>query len=288
VLVCAACGNGGGPTPGGGGNLGNCPIFPSDNWWNLDISQSEVDPNSDAYIASMGANDPLHADYGTIYGIPYVVVDGDTPRTTVSFDYDDESDPGPYPIPANPPIEGGGDRHIIMIETDECKLYEIFAAVDEGGGQWSAGSGAIFDLRTNARRPDGWTSADAAGLAIFPGLVRYDEVMAGEIKHAIRFTASRTRSAYVWPASHEASSITDPDVPPMGMRIRLKANVDISMLSPEAQVVARALKKYGGILADNGSDWYFTGAPDPRWDDDAAADIRQLHGRDFEVVRPEQ
>jgi len=289
VLLCAGCGGGGGgpPIPGGGGSLGDCPVFPADNWWNLDISQMAVHPNSAAFIASMGADDPLHADYGSIYGIPYVVVDGDMPRSTVTFDYDDESDPGPYPIQANPPVEGGSDRHILMIEVDECKLYEIFAA-DDSGGSWTAGSGAIFDLRTNDRRPDGWTSADAAGLAIFPGLVRYDEVLAGEIKHAIRFTADRTRSTYVWPASHAASSITDANVPPMGTRIRLKANVDISMLSPEAQVVARALKKYGGILADNGSDWYFTGSPDPRWDDDAASDIRQLHGRDFEVVGPEQ
>jgi hypothetical protein len=290
VFLLGACGGDsetGGPVPGGGGNLENCQIFPADNWWNLDISGSPVDPNSDAYIDSMGADDPLHADYGVEYGIPFVVVDGDTPRSSVSFRYDDESDVGPYPIPDEVPIESGGDRHILMIETDECKLYEIFAAVEEDG-EWSGGSGAIFDLDSNARRPDGWTSADAAGLAIFPGLVRYDEVAAGEIKHAIRMTASRTRSTYVWPASHAASDITDPDVPPMGMRVRLKADVDISDLSPEAQVVARALKKYGAILADNGSDWYLTGAPDPRWDDDAAADIRQLHGRDFEVVAPER
>ena len=272
--------------------LGGCTILPANNVWNTAVDTLPVDKNSAAYIANISSTkSTLHPDfssvYGGNYGIPYNIVPSGQPKLNVAFDYDSESDPGPYPIPANPPVEGGSDRHILMIEVDECKLYEIFAA-DDSGGSWTAGSGAIFDLRTNERRPDGWTSADAAGLAIFPGLVRYDEVLAGEIKHAIRFTADRTRSTYVWPASHAASSITDANVPPMGTRIRLKANVDISMLSPEAQVVARALKKYGGILADNGSDWYFTGSPDPRWDDDAASDIRQLHGRDFEVVGPEQ
>jgi hypothetical protein len=288
AVLLGSCGGGGGTvTPDGGGpgggNLGNCPIFPADNWWNRDISGAAIDPSSDAYIASMGRDTALHADYGADFGIPFVAVTGNTSRSAVSFSQDDESDSGPYPIPANPPVEGGDDAHILMIETDECKLYELYA-VRQSGSQWSAYSGAIFDLRSNARRTDGYTSADAAGLAIFPGLVRYDEVASGEIRHAIRFTATRTRDAYVWPASHSASAITDPNVPPMGIRVRLKPETDITALSPEAQVVARALKKYGAILADNGSNWFFSGAPDPRWDDDDLHALGRVTGADFEVV----
>jgi hypothetical protein len=207
----------------------------------------------------------------------------------VTFEYDDESDPGPYPIPQDPPIEGGplstGDRHVLVIDRDAWMLYEVFAAYPDGAG-WACGSGAIFDLSSNALRPAGWTSADAAGLPIFPGLVRYDEaVEQGEIRHALRFTARLTRRAYVSPARHFASSSAAPELPPMGMRVRLKASVDISSYPETAQVVLRALRTYGMFLADNGSDWFVSGTPDPRWDDDALNELKRIRGRDFEVVQ---
>jgi hypothetical protein len=204
-------------------------------------------------------------------------------------DYGDESDPGPYPVPPDAPIEGGpsgtGDRHVIVIDRDNWKLYELFSAFPSGAG-WRAASGAVFDLNSNAVRPAGWTSADAAGLPVFPGLVRYDEVFGRrEIPHALRFTAARTRRGYVHPARHFASSNTDPNLPPMGMRVRLKASYDISGFSPAMQVVLRALKKHGMILADNGSNWYLSGAPDPRWNDDELRTLKTLRGSDFEVVK---
>ncbi|MDX2120559.1 MAG: hypothetical protein SF070_05760, partial [Gemmatimonadota bacterium] len=196
---------------------------------------------------------------------------------------------GPYPIPGNAPIEGGknssGDRHVLVVDRDNWMLYELFAASKKGSG-WKAGSGAVFDLSSNVLRPAGWTSADAAGLPIFPGLVRYDEVVElGEIRHALRFTASRTRRAYVPPARHYASDLTDPDLPPMGMRVRLKAGFDQAGYPPQAQVILTGLKTYGMILADNGSDWYLSGAPDARWDDDQLNALKQLRGADFEVVQ---
>lgn len=270
-------------------------VFPEDNWWNQRVDHLPVDPNSDAIIATIGVDKNLHPDFGPMFrgaptGIPYVTVPGDQPRVPVTFEYDDESDPGPYPIPPDAPIEGGpkasGDRHVLVIDRDNWVLYELFHAFPEDGGKrWRAGSGAIFDLKTNDRRPEGWTSADAAGLAVFPGLVRYDEVAGrGEIPHALRFTVQRTRRAYVYPASHYASRHTDSDLPPMGMRVRLKSDYDISGFPEQVQVILRCLKRYGMILADNGSDWFISGAPDPRWDFEVLAALKQVKGKDLEVV----
>jgi hypothetical protein len=270
------------------------PVFPPDNPWNQDVSRAKVHPRSAAYVASIGAEAPLHPDFGTTWngapnGIPYCVVRRGQPRVPVSFEYADESDPGPYPIPPDAPIEGGpegkGDRHVIVIDADERKLYEVYAARPDGKGGWEAGSGAVFDLGSNALRPAGWTSADAAGLPIFPGLVRYDEaVERGEIRHALRFTAPRTQRAYIAPARHFASKETDPDLPPMGLRVRLKASVEVSRFPEPARAVLRALQRYGMLLADNGSPWYVSGAPDPRWNDGALATLKRLKGQDFEAV----
>jgi hypothetical protein len=283
-----------GPLLGVGASLGGKRPFPNDNPWNQDISQLPVDPNSETLIATIGADKGLHPDFGTVWegapnGIPYVVVPGNQPKFTVLFDqYGNQSDHDPYPIPPNPPIEGGpnssGDRHILMLDRDNWKLYELYAAYPYGNG-WRAGSGAIFDLKSNNLRPAGWTSADAAGLPIFPGLVRYDEVMEmGAIKHALRFTCHPTRHAYVHPARHYASELTGEHLPPMGMRVRLKANYDISTFPPPARVILTALKKYGMMLADNGGDWFISGAPDMRWNDDDLATLRRVKGRDLEVV----
>ena len=271
-------------------------MFPADNVWNKDISSEPVDPASDVLINTCGASAQLHPDFGTTWnggpiGIPYVVVRGNQARVPVTFDYDDESDPGPYPIPRDAPIEGGassnGDRHVLIVDADNWRLYELFDAHPvNGGDRWTAGSGAIFDLSSNSLRPAGWTSADAAGLPILPGLVRYDEVVEQkEIRHALRFTCPTTRRAYVAPARHFASSRTDPSQPPMGMRVRLKANVDISGFPPNVQVILRALKTYGMFLADNGSSFYVTGTHDMRWNDDEIGAMKQLRGRDFEVVK---
>lgn len=267
--------------------------FPADNPWNTPIDRQPVDPNSDALIASIG-HTRLHPDFGANldgrpYGIPYIVVAGNTPKVPVSFEYKDESDPGPYPIPKNAPIEGGpqsdGDRHVLVVDRDNWKLYELFSAFPQGKG-WKAGSGAIFDLNGNKMRPAGWTSADAAGLPVFPGLVRYDEaVQQKAIEHAIRFTVRVSRRAYVHPARHWASSRKDANLPPMGMRVRLKANYDISKFPPTAQVVLKALKKYGMILADNGGNWFMSGAPDPRWPDSEIETLKRVNGRDLEVVK---
>jgi hypothetical protein len=252
-----------------------------------------VDPNSDVLIASIGTTVDLHPDFGANwdggpFGIPYVVVSGSTPLVAVSFDYADESDPGPYPIPADAPIEGGagssGDRHVLIIDRDHWKLYELYAAYPGQSG-WTAGSGAVFDLNSDALRPAGWTSADAAGLPIFPGLVRYDEVVEqGEIRHALRFTAQHTRHGYIAPARHYASSDTSSSRPPMGMRVRLKASFDLSGFPPSARVILQALKTYGMILADNGSNWYISGAPDARWSDDELNTLKGVAGSNFEVV----
>lgn len=279
---------------GVGASLRGSRIFPADNAWNKDISRESLDPNSDRLIASIGLQKPLHPDFGTVWngapsGIPYVVVAGNQPKVQIHFEYADESDPGPYPIPSNPPIEGGeksdGDRHVLMLDRDNWKLYELYSVHREGAA-WKAGSGAIFDLKSNKLRPAGWTSADAAGLPILPGLVRYDEVMEqGEITHALRFTIVRSRRAYVAPATHFASRSNDASLPPMGMRVRLKAGVDITGFPKEAQITLRALKKYGMIVADNGSDWFLSGSPDMRWNDDNLNTLKRIHGRDFEVVK---
>jgi hypothetical protein len=256
-----------------------------------------LDPNSDVYVATMGADAYVHADFGSgewppgsgsPIGIPYVDVPATQPLVDVSFYYADESDPGPYPIPTDAPIEGGpdstGDRHVLVLERDTCILYEMYDAWPRSDGSWDAGSGAIFDLHSNALRPAGWTSADAAGLPILPGLVRYHEVESGEIRHALRVTAPQTRRSYIWPARHYASSLTGSQYPPMGQRFRLKADFDISGFAPEVQVILRALQRYGMFLADNGSAWYLSGVPDERWDNDVLHELHQVHGSDFEAV----
>jgi hypothetical protein len=285
------------PDLGPGASLHGKQLFPSDNAWNQDISNAPVDPNSNNLIASIGLNSNVHPDFGTVYngapnGIPYIVVAGTQTLVPINWTaYGDESDPGPYPVPANAPIEGGpnsnGDRHVLVIDRDNWKLYELgYAFPLNGGSLWNANCGAVFDLNSNSLRPAGWTSADAAGLPIFPGLVRYDEVFEqGEIKHALRFTAQFTRRAYVHPARHFASSDTSSNRPPMGMRVRLKASFNIAGFSPRMQVILRALKKYGMLLADNGSNWYISGAPDPRWDDDELSTLKTIKGSNFEVVQ---
>jgi hypothetical protein len=276
--------------------LGGCPVFPATSVWNQRVDTLPVAPDSAALIASIGLGSPVHADFGSglwdgsRIGIPYVVVNGKTtPRSRLSFEYADESDKGPYPIPANVPIEGqpavtDGDRHAIIVDRSACKLYELYA-LQRQGNRWTAGSGAIWNLRSNALRPAGWTSADAAGLPILPGLARWDgDASTGAIDHALRFTAPRTRNTYIYPARHEASSSSDPSLPPMGLRVRLKAGVDISRLPRQARIVATALKRYGMILADNGSPWYVSGAPSPHWSNDQLHALGQLTGADFEVV----
>jgi hypothetical protein len=271
-------------TPSQTPNPAPCTVFPSDNVWNRDISTLAVRGDSATLIASIGLTAYLHPDFSaTGYGIPINTVSLSTPRYGVSFQYASESDPGQYPIPANPKIEGGSDRHLILWDTQACDLYEIYNAV-LSGGYWTGGSGAIWDLRSNALRPAGWTSADAAGLPILPGLVRYDEVAAGAILHALRFTAPHTRTSYIYPARHQAGESSSAALPPMGLRVRLKASVDISGFGPQARVILMALKRYGMLLADNGSPWYVTGAPDPRWNDDELHALQTLHGSDFEAV----
>jgi hypothetical protein len=285
------------PDLGPGASLHGQRPFPADNPWNQDISNSLVDPNSANLIASIGVDAVLHPDFGTVWngapnGIPYVVVSGTQPPVPVSFrSYGGESDPGPYPVPRNAPVEGGlnstGDRHVLVIDRDRWKLYEMFSAAPvNNGASWIAGSGAVFDLNSNALRPAGWTSADAAGLPVFPGLVRYDEVIEQrEIKHALRFTVPRSRRAYVFPARHFASGDPNPNLPPMGMRVRLKTSFDISKYSPSNQVILRALKRYGMFVADNGPGWFLSGAPDPRWSNDDLGMLKTIKGSNFEVVR---
>jgi len=288
ALLCAASPNARTQT------LSGCAVLPANNVWNTSIDRLPVDPNSKAYVATIGADKPLVSDFGSgtfqggPIGIPFVVVPGTQPKVPLSFQYADESDPGPYPIPPDAPIEGGaqskGDRHVLVLDRDNCVLYEVFSAYPQSGGSWKAGSGAIFKLNSNSLRPDTWTSSDAAGLPVVPGLVRYDEVAAGEIRHAIRFTVPQTRRAYVWPGRHFASSLTGSQYPPMGARFRLKASFDISSFSPDNQVILRALKKYGMILADNGSPWFISGAPDDRWSNDRLRDLKRVHGSDFEAI----
>jgi hypothetical protein len=265
----------------------SCPMFPTTNVWNKPVAGLPVRADSDTLIRSIGLGDYLHPDFSSYagggYGIPYNVVGGGRKKKYVKFTYASESDRGPYPIPKRPKIEGGSDRHMLIVDRDNCVLYELYAARKTSTG-WKAGSGAIWSLNSNALRPLGWTSADAAGLPILPGLVRYDEVAAGVIRHALRFTAPVTRRAYIFPARHFASDSTNASLPPMGLRVRLKASVDISRFGPQARVLLQALKDYGMILADNGSPWYVTGAPSAGWDDDDMHDLHQLHGSDFEVV----
>jgi hypothetical protein len=267
----------------GGTPSGVCAVFPADNWWNTDISSAAVDARSAAYVTTIGNGTALHPDFGTQYGIPSVQVDSSIAKLPVSFDYASESDPGPYPIPVNAPVENGEDKHILMFHTGECKLYELFSS-SKSGSAWHAGSGAIWDLTQSSTRPKGWTSADAAGLPIYPGLVRYEEVAAGVINHALRFTAPQTQHGYVAPGSHFASSSYDPARPPMGARFRLKASFNISGYSTSMQVILTALKKYGMFLADNGSSWYLSGSPSPSWNDSALNTLKQVHGSDFEVI----
>ena len=269
--------------------IGKCPIFPADNIWNIRVDRLPVDPNSSTYIRSIGADKPVHPDFARdpASGIPYNVISGNPRKIDVQVP-NDESDLGPVPIPANPSLEGGGqggDSHMIVVDTDDCRLYELYAVKRLPGGGWHADSAAHFDLRSNALRPDGWTSADAAGLPIFAGLVRYEEVAAGEIRHALRFTAPKTRNSYVWPARHFASRSADQALPPMGLRVRLRSDFDISGFSKEAQVILRAMKAYGMILSDNGGPWYVTGAPDSNWDPERlTAEMRKVAGSNFEVV----
>jgi hypothetical protein len=272
-----------------------CEIFPPNNPWNQRVAGLPVAENSAALIASIGLDAPVHPDFGSgLYdgepiGIPFAVVSSRTPRVPVSFEYADQSDGHLYPLPPDVPIEGGprstGDRHVIVVNRDTCVDYELYAAYPlDGGKRWRAGSGAIFNLRSNHLRPAGWTSADAAGLPILPGLARYDEVARGVIDHALRFTAPCTAKAYVYPARHEASTCSGPSLPPMGLRVRLKASVNISGLPYQARIVAQALKTYGMILADNGSPWYISGAPNAKWNNSALHLLDELTGRDFEVV----
>jgi hypothetical protein len=274
--------------------INGCQLFPANNIWNTPIDNLPVDANSQQYINTIGANNTVHADFGSglwdggPIGIPYTTVPGSQEKVNVTFYYDDESDPGPYPVPSDAPIEGGsssdGDRHVLIVDRDNCILYELYDAWPHPDGSWEAGSGAIYDLKSNSLRPDGWTSADAAGLPILPGLVRYDEVAAGEINHAIRFTAPQTRRKYIWPARHYASSLTGTQYPPMGQRFRLKAGFDISGFSARNQVILKALKKYGMILADNGSSWFISGTPDSRWYNDDLHQLSNIKGSDFEAV----
>ncbi len=266
-----------------------CPILPASNAINREISSAPVDPRSAAYVESIGSSLHLHADFGTNpgYGIPYVVVKRHQPKVPIHFsEYGGESDPGPYPIPPSAPVEGAGeegDRHVLALQEGSCKLYELYAARRLGDG-WEAGSGAVFNLRSNALRPEGWTSADAAGLPIFPLLARYPEVRAGRIDHALRVTVPRTQAGYIHPATHLASSSTDPNLPPMGLRLRLKADFSLSGYRGQALVILRALKRYGLIVADNGSSWYITGAPDRRWSDEDLDQLKTVPGSSFEAV----
>jgi hypothetical protein len=274
-----------------GRGTGGCPLFPASNPWRENVSKLPVSPMSSAYIASIGAGN-LHPDFGSnlTYGIPYAVVPANQPKVAIHFTaYGDQSDKGPYPIPPGAPVEGGagssGDRHVLVVQSGACKLYELYSAQPNADGSWNAGSGAVFNLRSNRLRPNGWTSADAAGLPIFAGLIRYDEIRHGVINHAIRFTAPQTQAGFIHPATHFASSSTNPDLPPMGLRLRLKASFDISHFPRVAKIILRAMKTYGLILADNGSPWYFQGATDPRWDDNALDSLKGVPGSAFEAVQ---
>jgi hypothetical protein len=283
------------PTPAGSppvvAMIDSCQVFPATNPWNTDVSAYPVDPNSANYLAHMNASTKfLHPDFGSnpTYGIPYITVPATQPKVPMTFTYASESDPGPYPFPPNAPIEGGvastGDRHVIVIDRDNCVLYETWNSHYVGPG-WQAGAGAKFPLNTNALRPDYWTSADAAGLSIFAGLVRYYEVQEGAINHALRFTVHQTQKGFIHPATHYASTSTDPNDPPMGLRVRLKASYDISHFTGESKVVLVALKKYGMFIADNGSDWFITGETNTNWNDTDLDQLKTVPASAFEVVQ---
>jgi hypothetical protein len=273
--------------------IGSCPVLPANNVWNAPINQLPVSANSATLVNTIGAGVTLHADFGSgLYagepiGIPFITVPGTQTKYPATFQYASESDPGPYAIPLTAPIEGGssstGDRHAIAVDTDNCILYELWSAYPQTAS-WQAGSGAIFNLDANTLRPSGWTSADAAGLPVFPGLVKYDEVAAGVIQHAIRLTVPQTLNAFVWPARHEASSLTSTGYPKMGQRFRLRASFNISSFPTDVQVILRALQTYGMFVADNGSAWYISGAPDSRWNNDDLSTLRNVVGSDFEAV----
>jgi hypothetical protein len=294
LIALAAAGTSFALAAGGSPTFAGCPVFPADNAWNRDISSAPLDPRSDAYVKSIGLDANLHPDFGSgkygDYGIPVTTVARTQPRVPIRFTaYGDESDKGPYPIPLKGVhIEGGGgagDSHVIVVQKASCRLYELYVAKRSGKG-WSADSAAKYDLRSNKLRPAGWTSADAAGLPIFPGLARADEARAGAIRHALRFTVQRTRAAYVAPARHFASSSHDPALPPMGQRFRLKAGYSLSGFHGQARVILQALKTYGMILADNGSNWYISGTPDRRWNDDDLDQLKRVPGNAFEAVKP--
>jgi hypothetical protein len=273
-----------------GGKIAGCQIFPLDNVWNTPVNALPRDAKSDLYIASMGPQRKLHPDFGSDLnsGIPLTILTPNTTGTKVSFDYKDDSDAGMYPIPSNVTIEGGsdstGDRHILLLDPAKCMLYELYDVHPQPDGSWKAGSGIRMDLASNTLRRDGKTSADAAGLPILPGLIRYDEVASGAIHHAIRFTVPKTRAAHIWPATHDASKITDPSFPPMGVRLRLRGDFDLSGYSLTNRVILTAMKRYGLILADNGSPFFLSGVPDKRWDDDDLHHLSGIKGEDFEVV----
>lgn len=277
-----------------GPTLGGCPVFPADNVWNTRIDKLPVDPLSAQFVATIGGDKSLHPDFGSgmingvPWGIPFNIIPGDQKRVKIAFDYRGDSDLSNYPIPPNAVIEADGrkgtDAHILLVDKDNCVLWEIFAASKLPDGTWKAGSGATFDLKCNCIRADGMTSADAAGLPILPGLARYEEVAAGEIRHALRFTTPQTRNAAVWPARHFASRLADQKYPPMGERFRLKSSVDISHFSRDAQVILRALKTYGMVLADNGGPWFISGAPGPQWNNNAIEELKRIKGSDFEAV----
>jgi hypothetical protein len=273
--------------------LEGCEMFPIDNIWNTPVADLPVHELSDAWVENIGIDENLHPDFGSglwegaPIGIPYNVVDSEQALVDIVFDApwgDEENDPGPYPIPTDALIEGSDDQHVLVLEKDNCILYELYYAIPQDDGTWTAYAGSVFDLTAHDLRPDTWTSADAAGLPILPGLVRYDEVASGEIRHALRFTAPDTQRAYVWPARHYASDIEDEAYPPMGARFRLRADFDISEYSPDAQVILRALQTYGMILADNGSPWFITGVPDEGWDNDVLAELKEVTGENFEAV----
>jgi hypothetical protein len=266
-----------------------CPVFPADNPWNRRVDKLPLAAGSRSIVSSIGLDTGLHADFGSglwdggPIGIPFDVVTHTTPRWRVSFDYADESDKGPYPIPRGVHVEAGSDHHALLLDRDACRLYEL-GGFERRGGRWHAWGGAIWSLRSNRLRPAGWTSADAAGLPIFPGLARYDEVARGRIDHALRFTVRRTRRAYVYPARHYASDATDASLPPMGLRVRLRSDFPTSGFPRQARIVLQALKRYGMIVADNGADWYITGAPNPHWDNEQLHTLGRVKGSDFEVV----
>jgi hypothetical protein len=268
-----------------------CPILPPEDTLNQEIADAPASPNSAAYVASIGLGAHLHPDFGTesSYGIPYTVVGPEQPKVPIKFNkYGSESNPGPYPVPANAPIEGGGknghgDKHVLVVQEGSCTLYELYKAKRKGAG-WVAAAGAVFDLRSDALRPEGWTSADAAGLPIFPLLARYPEVASGQIDHALRVTVPATQNGYIHPATHFASASSDPNLPPMGLRLRLKAGYSLAGFSGESLVILEALKRYGLIVADNGSPWYITGAPNPGWNDENLEQIKRVPGSEFEAV----